>query len=139
MTVADPSYEVIGPDLFRFEYYYLLKTSGGPDALSDSPCLDARNCSRLNARDVAAIVVNIAVIDPRSKVLLTDQQIATLNANPTGTNTNFLIDWSQDKNRPGKLLTAWQGNLNAIIRTQRLPRQAVSGIRVYERYFYLNQ
>src|SRR5215471_8355609 len=79
----DPSYEVIGPDVFRFEYYYLL-TNG---ALSDGPCLDANNCATLNAwHDVSAIVVDIAVIDPRSKGLLTDQQIATFTTDTLGTN-----------------------------------------------------
>ncbi len=132
----DPNYEVIGPDVFRFEYYYL-QTNG---ALSDSPCLSANNCTTLNAwHDVTAIVVDLAVIDPRSKALLTDQQIATLNVNLTGTNTSFLTDWSQDKNRPGQLINAWQNNLNSITRTQRLPRPAIAGIRLYERYFYLNQ
>jgi hypothetical protein len=131
---SDPSspsaYEVIGPDVFRFEYYYLL-TNG---ALSDGPCLNANGCTTLNTRDVAAIVVDIAVIDPRSKGLLTNQQIASLN---TGTLSNFLTDWSQDLNRPGKLLVQWQNRLNRITS---LPRgQAVAGVRLYERYFYLNK
>ena len=124
------AYEVIGPDVFRFEYYYLL-TNG---ALSDSPCLNANGCTTLNTREVSAIVVDIAVIDPRSKLLLTNQQIATLN---TGTLSNFLTDWSQDLNRPGKLLTQWQNRLN---RVTSLPRgQAVAGVRLYERYFYFNK
>jgi hypothetical protein len=130
----DPSlpsaYEVIGPEVFRFEYYYLL-TNG---ALSDSPCLNANGCTTLNTREVSAIVVDIAVIDPRSKLLLTNQQIATLN---TGTLSNFLTDWSQDLNRPGKLLTQWQNRLNRITT---LPRgQAIGGVRLYERYFYFNK
>jgi type II secretory pathway component PulJ len=128
----DPSYEVIGPDVFRFEYYYLL-TNG---SLSDGPCLDANNCTTLNGwRDVSAIVVDIAVIDPRSKALLNPQQIGTLNGNSSV--TNFLTDWSQDLNRPGKLLQQWQNRLNRITT---LPRgQAVAGVRLYERYFYLNR
>jgi type II secretory pathway component PulJ len=133
-TSIDSSYEIIGPDVFRFEYYYLLTTG----ALSDAPCLDANNCTTLNAwRDVAAIAVDIAVIDPRSKGLLTDQQIATFNGN-SGL-TNFLNDWSSDLNRPGRLLNSWQNKLNSVIRTASVPRQAASGIRFYERYFYLNQ
>jgi type II secretory pathway component PulJ len=127
------AYEVIGPDVFRFEYYYLL-TNG---ALSDAPCLNANGCTTLNTRDVAAIVVDIAVIDPRSKLLLSNQQIATFTTDTSG--TNFLTDWSQDLNRPGTLLTKWQNRLGIISRTQSLPRQAVSGVRLYERYFYLNQ
>ena len=133
MTTTDSSYEVIGPDVFRFEYYYLL-TNG---ALSDGPCLDANNCT-LNAwRDVAAIVVDIAVIDPRSKVLLTDQQIASFNGN-SGL-TNFLSDFHTDLNRPGQLFNQqWQPRLSPT-RTRTVPPQALSGIRLYERYFYLNQ
>ena len=81
--------------------------------------------------------MDLAVIDPRSKVLLTDQQIATFNAN-SGL-TNFLNDWSSDLNRPGRLLNAWQNKLNSVIRSATVPRQATSGVRLYERYFYLNQ
>jgi type II secretory pathway component PulJ len=130
-TLADPSYEVIGPDVFRFEYYYLL-TNG---ALSDAPCLGADNCGTLNGwRDVSAIVVDIAVIDPRSKLLLSNSQIASLNTFNGG---NFLNDWSQDLNRPGTVLQKWQSRLNRITN---LPRgQAVAGVRLYERYFYLNK
>ena len=133
-SVADSTYEVIGPDVFRFEYYYLL-TNG---ALSDAPCLDANNCTTINAwRDVAAIAVDLAVIDPRSKVLLTDQQMATFNGN-SGL-TNFLNDWSSDLNRPGRLLNSWQNKLNSVVRGTSVPRQAASAVRFYERYFYLNQ
>jgi hypothetical protein len=128
----DPNYEVIGPDVFRFEYYYLL-TNG---ALLDAPCLGS-NCTVNAWQDVAAIVVDIAVIDPRSKGLLRDDQIATFNGN-SGL-TNFLVDFSQDKNRPGELVNAWQSKLNSVIRGTSVPRQAASAIRFYERYFYLNQ
>jgi hypothetical protein len=132
MTTPDPNYEVIGPDVFRFEYYYLL-TNG---ALSDAPCLGASNCTTLNAwRDVAAIAVDLAVIDPRSKVLLNNSQIGTLNGN-SGV-TNFLSDFHSDLNRPGQLINQWQLRLNRITT---LPRgKAIAGIRLYERYFYLNQ
>jgi len=127
---ADPSYEVIGPDVFRFEYYYLL-TNG---ALWDGPCFNGENCTEPTWREIAAIVVDIAVIDPRSKGLLTNQQIASLN---TFTGGNFLSDFHTDLNRPGQLLNQWQTKLNRITT---LPRgQAVAGVRLYERYFYLNQ
>jgi hypothetical protein len=130
-TTADSSYEVIGPDVFRFEYYYLL-TNG---ALWDGPCFNGENCTEPVWREIAAIVVDLAVIDPRSKVLLTNQQIGSLNGN-SGT-TNFLSDFHTDLNRPGQLINQWQLRLNRITN---LPRgQAVAGVRLYERYFYLNQ
>jgi hypothetical protein len=89
-------------------------------------------------QDVAAIVVDIAVIDPKSKVLLTDGQITSL--------ASQLIDWgttscpgcpsqTQWQTTPGLLRAQWQNTLNGITT---LPRPAISGIRVYERYFYLS-
>jgi hypothetical protein len=144
-TNQDPNaaYEMIGPDVFRFEYYYLLKgqaVSGTTynAVLTDTPW-DTRisgHTSVSGMQDVAAIVVAIAAIDPKSKVLLNDQ-LATL----TGT----LIDYgasaaagcaSPDWQAPGELLRQWQCVLD---RTNGFPRPAISGIRLYERYFYLSQ
>ena len=82
-------------------------------------------------QDVAAIVVDIAVIDPKSKVLLTDAQIATVEHTR---NANFLADYSSGMT-PGQLRTQWQNTVNAITT---LPQPALSGIRFYERYFYLS-
>jgi type II secretory pathway pseudopilin PulG len=126
----DPNYEVIGPDVFRFEYYYLVTTPTSP-YLAYYPC-SAVGCTVNGWGQVAAIVVDIALIDPRSKVLLTNSQIATFNGNVSS--TNLLVDFTPDQSQPGQLLTKWQSKLNGITT---LPKQAVSGIRVYERYFYL--
>lgn len=87
-------------------------------------------------QDVVAVVVDIAVIDPKSKVLLTDAQLATL----AGT----LIDYggapvyncpSPNWQAPGELRRQWQC---ALDNTTTLPRPAISGIRLYERYLYLS-
>src|SRR5439155_21034857 len=70
--------EVIGPQVFRFEYYYLLKNG----SFSDIPWISPHT-SVSGMQDVSALVVDIAVIDPKSKVLLgptADAQIATLAA-----------------------------------------------------------
>ena len=151
--------EVIGPQVFRFEYYYLVKAQLGPGAvstptptpasplLSDIPWDTSPNLVRLHTdvsgmQDVAAVVVVIAVIDPKSKVLLSDMttppQIAQV--------ASQLIDWgnttcagcptqTQWQTTPGLLRAQWQNALDAITN---LPRPAISGIRVYERYFYLS-
>ena len=79
-------------------------------------------------KDVAAIVVAIAVIEPKSKVLLSNDQIAAL----AGTLPDFTTG-----SAPGQLLTQWQAALDA--NATGLPRPAISGIRLYERYFYLSQ
>jgi hypothetical protein len=92
-------------------------------------------------QDVAAVVVVIAVIDPKSKVLLNDAQIAKFST--PGDSQHFLADYASGMT-PGQLRTQWQNKLNGIIDPNSpdfdpsLPRPAISGIRVYERYFYLS-
>jgi hypothetical protein len=164
--------EVIGPQVFRFEYYYLLKGQTNPTTgttyspiFSDTPW-DTRICSCPSPtppatppptptpnptppllcchtapegmQDVAAIVVAVAVIDPKSKALLSDAQVSSL--------ASQLIDWgktscpncpseTQWQTTPGLLRAQWQNTLNAVTT---LPRPAISGIRLYERYMYLS-
>jgi hypothetical protein len=170
--------EIIGSQVFRFEYYYLLKGQTNPATginyspiFSDTPW-DTRICSCPAAspaptptptgtpipsptpetlcchyapegmQDVAAVVVVIAVIDPKSKGLLSDSttppQIAQV--------ASQLVDWgnttcpgcptqTQWQTTPGLLRNQWQRKLDAITN---LPRPAISGIRVYERYLYLS-
>ena len=112
-TATDTAYEVIGPQVFRFEYCYLL-TDGSRSILPG------------NISGMAGIVADIAVIDPKSKALLTDAQIATIAAG--------LSDYTAGM-APGQLRTNWQTYLDGITN---LPRPAISGIRLYERYFYLS-
>jgi len=125
----EPSAEVIGPQVFRFEYYYLLKNGLSSDIPWDT---GAGNSAVNGMQDIAAIIVDIAVIDPKSKVLLSDAQLATLT---TPGNANFLADYTSGM-APGQLRTQWQNKVNGITT---LPRPALSGIRLYERYFYLSQ
>jgi hypothetical protein len=119
-TASDPAhYELIGPQVFRFEYSYLL-TDG---TLSITP--------PASISGIKAFIVDIAMIDSKSKVLLTDAQIATFN---TAGGANFLSDFTSGM-APGQLRAQWQSKLDAITG---LPRAAISGIRLYERYFYLS-
>jgi type II secretory pathway pseudopilin PulG len=143
-SLDDPSYEVIGPQVFRFEYYYLLTNQN----FSDIPFW---NTAAVNGmQDVAAIVVDIAVIDPKSKVLVSDAQLARLNGADGQGQGPVLIDWGntsspycspscpnqqQWQRTPGLLLAQWRAALDA--NTIGLPPPVISGIRVYERYFYL--
>jgi hypothetical protein len=115
----EPRAEVIGPQVFRFEYCYLL-TNG---TLSITP--------PANISGVAAFIVDIAVIDPKSKVLLTDAQIATF---ATPGNANFLADYSSGMT-PGQLRNQWQSTVNGVTS---LPPPALSGVRLYERFFYFS-
>jgi hypothetical protein len=171
--------EVIGPQVFRFEYYYLLKGQTDPinpsmtysPTLSDIPW-DTRICSCPSPtpaatptatpiatplpvatptppslcchvapegmQDVAAVVVVIAVIDPKSKALLdtvdpTGAKLSRLNG--ADGSPPLLVDFAAGMT-PGQLLAQWRAALDA--NTVGLPLPAISGIRVYERYLYLS-
>jgi hypothetical protein len=113
-SASDTAYEVIGPQVFRFEYRYL-RTDG---TLSITP--------PINVSGIAAIIADIAVIDSKSKVLLNNAQITSLAAQ--------LVDYAVGMG-PGQLRTQWQNTLDT---STTLPRPAVSGIRLYERHLYLS-
>jgi len=121
----EPSAEVIGPQIFRFEYYYLLKNGSFSDIPWDITAVPAHNAVS-GMQDVAAIVVDIAVIDSKSKVLLTDAQVTTLAAGLSDYTAGMV---------PGQLRATWQTYLDGITT---LPRPAISGVRLYERYLYLS-
>ena len=141
-------YETAGPQVFRFEYYYLLSSSpsvGTANQLSAGPW---SNVNSFVIKDVAAIVVAVAVIEFKSKVLVDNSaQVSPPNDNITRLGAQ-LIDWgsttcagcpsvAQWETTPGQLLAQWQAALDA--NTLGLPRPAISGIRLYERYFYVSQ
>jgi Tfp pilus assembly protein PilV len=119
----EPSVEVIGPQVFRFEYYYLLRSG----VLSDTPWdTNAGHNSIAGMQDVAAVIVDIAAIDSKSKVMLTDTDITNLVAQLGDYSSGMII---------GQLSAQWRNTVNTIAN---LPRPALSGIRLYERCFYLS-
>jgi prepilin-type N-terminal cleavage/methylation domain-containing protein len=111
---SDPDYETIGPQVFRFEYFYFLK-DGTVGGIPGAPGM----------QDVAAISVCIAVIDPKSKVLLSNSQLSTL----AGRMDDFSISM-----RPGDLLVQWQ---TALDNTNDMPRAAISAIHLHHHSFHL--
>jgi type II secretory pathway pseudopilin PulG len=142
---ADSAYEMVGPQIFRFEYYYLRKDG----SFSDNPLISP-HITLSGMQDVAAIVVDIAVIDPRSKVVVSDCFLAKLNGAPPPpgcSGSQALIDWgntsctgcptqTQWQTTPGLLAAQWRSSIDA--NTVGLPKLAQSGIRVYERFIYLS-
>jgi prepilin-type N-terminal cleavage/methylation domain-containing protein len=123
-SAADPQgdYELIAPYVFRFEYYYLLKNG----SFSVTPWnTSAGHSSVSGMQDVSAISVCIAAIDPKSRVLISDSQLTTLMGR--------LPDFAASTT-PGGLLNQWQSALDG---TTDMPRPAIQGVRIYERYFYL--
>lgn len=119
---ADSDYELIAPYIFRFEYYYLLKNG----SFSVIPWNTAAGHSAISGmQDVAAISACVAALDPKSRVLLSNSQLAALAAR--------LPDFSMSMS-PGALVSQWQSALDA---TTDMPRPSIQAVRIYERYFYL--
>lgn len=118
----DSDYELIGPYVFRFEYYYLLKNG----ALSDTPWDTGIGHTNVNGMaDVAAICVSLATLEPKSRILISDAQLTAL--------TGHLNDFASSM-KPGDLLAQWQATLNTVTD---MPRPVLSAVRMYERYFSL--
>jgi len=117
-TSSDTDYAIAGTDVFRFEYYYLLKTTG---ATSDSPWT---SMSQVKMTDVAAIAIAMATIDPKSRKLLSSTDLATLSL--------AMNDYTSSMGTTG-LLVQWQSALSA----SSLPRPGLNGIRLYQRIFPL--
>lgn len=124
-VTADPDsdYELIGPQIFRFEYCYLLKDG----TISKVPTTASDLTGGPGLVDVTAVIATIAAIDPKSKVLLSDAQIGTL--------IGRLVDFDPATHTQiGDLPNAWQTTLDG---TNDMVRPAIAGIRVYQRTFYL--
>ncbi len=126
---SDPyqRFELVGPQVFRFEYYYL--TSASPASLVQypasslkDPALDWSTVYKTNIRDISAIVVDVAVIDPQSRRILSKVDIATL--------TSQLEDYGNGMG-PGELLGRWQNTIDS----SNLPHAALQGIRLYRALF----
>jgi prepilin-type N-terminal cleavage/methylation domain-containing protein len=129
-ATTDSKHELIGPNLLRFEYYYLL-TSGSFSVVPWDTAL-AGHTTAAGLRDVAAVIVAVAAVDPKTRVLFDNTTVSTVS----GT----LVDYSAGGGHgPGWLTAQWRASLdsptNATVKT--LSRSAVAAIRVYERYFYL--
>ena len=132
---TDDNYELAGSQVFRMEYYYVLKgTICNASILSSIPWDKRPPTSHAAAdglRDVAAIGVVIAVIDPKSQNLVSSGQLKSL--------ADQLCDFPQtdgagnNASKPGELEAQWQKAINR----SGLPPAVVSSIRVYRRWFSL--
>lgn len=114
-STVDSDYELVAPQVFRFEYFYLLKAG----VISSVP-------GAAGMQDISAIAVTLATIDQRSRLLFTNAQMTTL--------IGRLKDF--DSSQPiSDLTSSWQASLDA---TADMPRAGINGVRIYQRYFYLN-
>lgn len=109
----DDDYEQLGTDIFRFEYFYLLKDG---TLSTDFP---------KSINDVAGICVVVAVIDPKSRAIVTDDRLETL--------AGRMVDFDSTM-KTGELEKKWRDAIDS----SNLPKAALSAVRVYGRTFYLN-
>ena len=149
----DVDYEIIGPNVFRFEYYYMLKNgrvTDWPWDRFDYPVQQTiYSPVSLGLSQIRSIAVSIVVIDPASRALV--------QAASTTTGYGDILDLAAEfpdfKNSCGRgngqrsigsLELQWKGVIESIAQTghsqdggKLFPREAAKGIRVYNRYFDL--
>jgi hypothetical protein len=148
----DDDYEVIGPGVFRFEYYYLLRNGRVTDwpwdwrdpQFQNPDQLTISNPRRIGLTQVEAIAVTIAVIDPAGRALI--------NAVSPDRMLDIAADMADFKSargngfgaqKIGDLEAQWQSVVESIAQTgqtpshQIVPPEAAKTIRIYNRYFDL--
>ena len=131
-NVANLNYEEMGPQVFRFEYYYVLKgqtATNTPALLSITPWYvkDPVDHTSVNGmQDVAGIGVIIAVIDQKDRKLVSAAQLTTL--------AGLMEDAPSSFTSPGDIEQQWQTKIDG----SGLPKNALAAIRIYSRSFYLN-
>jgi type II secretory pathway component PulJ len=122
-SAADSDYELIGPYVFRFEYYYVLKSGAAAAIPWDA---GSGHLTTSGLQDVAAISICLAASDSKSRLLISDTDLNTVALS--------LNDFSPSMN-PGDLLTQWQSALDS---STSIPPHALSAVRLYERTFALS-
>src|SRR5438105_3448948 len=145
-TTANTDYELVGPQVFRFEYYYLLKNGSVTDVPWDTTARTAQQTlatpASIGLIDVQAIAVAIAVIDPASRSLISDPSLFEI-----------ADDMDDFKTAPGRgnggtkkigdMAVQWNAAVQGIVSTgqtsdgQSVPLAAASAIRIYNRHFDL--
>jgi competence protein ComGC len=144
----DADYEVIGPGVFRFEYYYLLKNgrvTDWPWDRWDFPSqVSITSPQQIGLSEVESIAVTIAVIDPAGRALI--------DAVAPDRILDIAADMADFKNARGRgvggqkigdLEAQWNGVVQSISQTgrtpsgQAVPPEAAKMIRIYNRYFDL--
>jgi prepilin-type N-terminal cleavage/methylation domain-containing protein len=131
----DPNYQVIGDQVFRLEYCFLVENTSASAAaapaaqtttiLSDSPWYTT-DTSPNGLQDVLAVVVSIAVLDNESRGMVSSAQLKTAAS-------DLKDDGATTATLP---LTIWKANL--LSNGLGLPKAAAAQVRFYQRYCYIN-
>ena len=151
---CDSSYETIGPGVFRFEYYYILKNGRATDVPWDTSSrpnqTSLSNPVQIGLTDVESIAVVIAIIDPEGRALM--------DANASNPSNATLVDLASDladfKSSPGRgvgnqtqyigqVESSWETTIEQWASTgltsvpNNVPKAVASAIKVYSRSFDL--
>ena len=140
---------MLGPNVFRLEYYYILKNGTVTDVPWDQTLRSTQTSltspTSIGLVDVEAIGVAIAVIDPAGRALINTASSTSLY--------DLASDFADFKSAPGRGIGAqkkvgdleanWEISLKSIIAAGKtssnsaVPPAAASAIRIYGRYFDL--
>jgi prepilin-type N-terminal cleavage/methylation domain-containing protein len=127
-TGGDADYQVIADQVFRMEFCFVVKNDTTDPVLSSDPFLSPNTATNLNGlSDVVAVVVSIAVLDTKSRLI-----ISTTQLNDAGGVLND-VSGSVIPDLPLKL---WRSKVNSGLG---LPPASASNVRIYQRYCYLNR
>jgi prepilin-type N-terminal cleavage/methylation domain-containing protein len=137
-TTSSTNFHVIAPDVFRMEYALLMKpgsvnnTNGlgpvtaGTLSTNGTNVFFKTNNAGQAMKDVSGIIVAIALLDPTSRVIVTTNSLTTLAAPAQ----------MPDTSATGILVDLWQTSAR---NSSGIPLAPRSQIRVYQRYFPINQ
>jgi len=145
-TTANTDYELVGPQVFRFEYYYLLKNGSVTDVPWDTTARTTQQTLAtpvsIGLTDVQAIAVAIAVIDPASRSLISNPSFFEI-ADDMDDFTTAPGRGNGGAKKIGDLEVQWNTAVQSIVSTGHtsdghlVPPAAASAIRIYNRYFDL--
>ena len=141
---SDSGYHILAENVFRLECCFLLKPYKQADgtylpAIYSNLPWDVRaghtSTVGIGLSDVQAIVIAIAILDGKSRKILSNTNDLSLLANvlPDPTDANLVAD------PPMLMATTWQNLINSgSLGKLSLPKAAANQVRVYQRTFQLN-
>ena len=145
---TDSNYQVIGDQVFRLEYCFLVQTSPTSSSQTitlggfyDYPCYYSSSYTSDTTpnglKDVTAIVVSIAVLDTKSRALVSNAALQTAASDLGDDQCSSVVTYSSSTTSSNALpLYLWEKQLATS--NLGLPKIAASQVRFYQRFCYLN-
>lgn len=130
LTIDSANYEILEPDIFRMEVAFLMgdgtiQSTVGTNAGSTTYIASFASTPRTaSSNAIRAVIVTVAAVDSRARKLMTPSEYSQL------------ADNFSDATVGSDPLTAWKGYLtnSPVV----LPQQFREGIRIYQRYIYID-